>query len=412
MNYIKKTKKAILWTNILNGPLISLCALFAVILRKDVHISPFQIILFGMLKPIVSIFSFYWSSWIKNHPTNLRCNLIFAGIALRIPFLLFPFVTQGWFYMASGILYFLLNRTLNSIWIEVLKRNLSKETRDRYYSIGSFINCVMNVLLAIVFGKALDILWFRWQWIFFVSALLGLFGLCFQVFLPIQSSNYVSNVKMNISWKSFLTLPWLNSLRLMKERKDFATFQWIFMLGGSALMLVQPIIPLLLVDILNLSYMDMTIAFMICEGLGFCLSTSAWARALNKYSIYSVISLVCALFALYIMCIFSVISFSWISFPAIIYMAYIIYGIASAGSHLAWNLSGAIFAKDESSMQFSSVNVVMVGLRGLIIHPLSGYLYSKLGFGTPSVFCLGIFLCIIGTVYAYTLPRSRQVSQI
>ncbi|MGL4348155.1 MAG: MFS transporter [Chlamydiales bacterium] len=412
MNYIKKTKKAILWTNVLNGPLISICALFAIILRKDVHISPFQIILFGMLKPIVSIFSFYWSSWIKNHPTNLRCNLILAGIALRIPFLLFPFVNQGWFYIASGILYILLNRTLNPIWIEVLKRNLSKEIRDRYYSIGSSINCLMYVLLAIIFGKALDILWFRWQWIFFGSALLGLFGLFFQVFLPIQNSTYVSDPKTNLSWKSFLTLPWVNSFRLMKERRDFAKFQWIFMLGGSALMLVQPIIPLLLVDILNLSYMDMTIAFMICEGLGFCLSTSAWARALNKYPIYFVISLVCALFAVYIMCIFSVISFPLISFPSAIYIAYIIYGIASAGSHLAWNLSGAIFAKDESSMQFSSVNVVMVGIRGLIVHPLSGYLYFKLGLGAPSVFCLAIFICIIGTIYAYSLLVSKKVSQI
>lgn len=405
MNHIKKTKKAILWTNVFNEPLFSLYALLAVILRKDLHISAFQIILFTMLKPIVSILSFYWSSWIKNHPSNLRCNLILAGIGLRIPFLLFPFITQGWFYIASGVLYMLLYRTINPIWIEVLKRNLSKQTRDRYYSIGSSVSFGMSVLLAIIFGKILDISWLRWQWIFFGSALLGLFGLFFQVFLPIQNSTYVSDNRTNISWKSFLTLPWVNSFRLMKERRDFARFQWIFMLGGSGLMLLQSILPVFVVDTLHFSYMDATIAVLICKGLGFCLSTSAWARALHKYPIYFVISLVCALFAIYPMCIFSA-----ISFPFAIYVAQIIYGIASAGSHLAWNLSGAIFARGESSMQFSSVNVVMVGLRGLIAPLLGGYLYLKLG--APSVLCLGMFLCIIGTVYAYNLLEPKKVSQI
>ena len=134
MNYIKKTKKAILWINIFNQPLASLYVLLAVILRKDLHISAFQIALLTTLKPVVSILSFYWSSWVKNHPVNLRFNLILAGIGLRIPFLLFPFISNVWFYIFSSALYMLLYRTINPIWIEVLKRNLSKQNRDRYYS--------------------------------------------------------------------------------------------------------------------------------------------------------------------------------------------------------------------------------------------------------------------------------------
>ena len=249
MNYIKKTKKAILWINIFNQPLASLYVLLAVILRKDLHISAFQIALLTTLKPVVSILSFYWSSWVKNHPVNLRFNLILAGIGLRIPFLLFPFISNVWFYIFSSALYMLLYRTINPIWIEVLKRNLSKQNRDRYYSIGSSISFGVSIPLAIIFGKILGISWLRWQWIFFGSALIGLVGLFFQILLPIQNSECMVNNRTNVSWKSFLILPLINSFRLMKERKDFARFQWIFMLGGVGLMLLQSIYPLSLIHI-------------------------------------------------------------------------------------------------------------------------------------------------------------------
>lgn len=405
MNYIKKTKRAILWTNIFNEPLASLYLLLAVILRKDLHISAFQIALLTMLKPIVSIVSFYWSSWVKNHPVNLRFNLILAGIALRIPFLLFPFLSNGWFYIISGVLYMLLYRTINPIWIEVIKRNLTKRTRDRYYSIGSSISFGVGMLLAIIFGKVLDISWFRWQWIFFGSALIGLIGLFFQILLPIQNSEYTTPDRTNVSWKSLLILPWINSFRLMKERKDFARFQWIFMLGGSGLMLLQSIHPIFIVDMLHLSYMDISIAVLICKGLGLCFSTSYWARALNRYPIYLVISWVCGLLALYIISMLCA-----MSFPFAFYVAQIIYGIANAGSHLSWNLSGAIFARSENSIQFSSVNIVMVGIRGLIAPALGSYLCMK--FGAPYVFCLGMILCVIGTVYAYSLVERKKTLQI
>ena len=61
------------------------------------------------------------------------------------------------------------------------------------------------------------------------------------------------------------------------------------------------------------------------------------------------------------------------------YLAYIVYGVAQGGSHLCWHMSGPIFARNENSAMFSSVNVVMVGIRGCIGPPLGGLLCVWLG---------------------------------
>jgi len=88
-----------------------------------------------------------------------------------------------------------------------------------------------------------------------------------------------------------------------------------------------------------------------------------------------------------------------------LYLAYIIYGIAQAGSHLIWHLSGPMFADHEDSSTYSGVNIVMVGVRGVIAPPLGALLSASLGIYYPLV--TSIVLSLIGISFLYYKAPAR-----
>ena len=82
-----------------------------------------------------------------------------------------------------------------------------------------------------------------------------------------------------------------------------------------------------------------------------------------------------------------------------LYLAFFIYGVAQAGSHLIWNLSGTFFAADQDSSPYTRVNILMLGLRGAVMPLIGGLLCDLLG-PTP-VLITGMFLCFYGMRYLF-----------
>ena len=382
--YVSQTRSAILWTSILNEPFSSLYPLMLFVLDKGLGASAFQIIIFTMLKPVVALFSFYWSAHLDHRKKTLRSNLIGAGILARLPFLFYPFVDNIWFFILSAPLYMLFSRAGIPAWMEILKRNLPKSQREKFFSLGSAVGYAEGVFIAVGFGLLLDSFTESWKLLFFASALLGLVGVYLQSRLPIHGDDESPNTQASEQTvKDQLKKPWKDSLDLMRTRPDFAHFQWGFMACGFAVMLIQPVLPRFVDNVLNLSYTELAIAISICKGLGFAFSSSFWAKGLDRFSLAILSSLVficTGLFPLFLLT--APVGIAWL------YLAYIFYGVAQAGSHLIWHMSGPLFAETEDSSRFSGVNVVMVGIRG-VVGPLLGGVLAAF-FGPIAVLALSV----------------------
>jgi hypothetical protein len=166
-------------------------------------------------------------------------------------------------------------------------------------------------------------------------------------------------------------------------------------------MLAMPAIPGFLTK-LNLSYTELFISLSVLKGLGFIATSSHWARLLAKRHISFVSIAVFLGFSLFLLALLLA-SFdrNWV------YAAYLFYGMAQAGSHLIWHLSGSIFSGKEPSFQYSSVNVLAVGLRGCIAPLLGGIiaqvLSDKLTIG------LGVVLGLYSAYYMFSkLPKCSE----
>ena len=78
-----------------------------------------------------------------------------------------------------------------------------------------------------------------------------------------------------------------------------------------------------------------------------------------------------------------------------------------AGSELAWNMSGPIFAGNHDSSPYSNLNVVTVGLRGSCI-PFLGAWLCAWG-GASSTMIAGAVFCVLASAWMAYCSRQDQV---
>ncbi|MFA5250212.1 MAG: MFS transporter [Parachlamydiales bacterium] len=362
----KKFSQVFFSYHLLNEFFVAFSGLLPFILRKELAASAFQISFFAMLKPAVALVSFYSSlRWLQRRP--LRFRLLFSGLLARVPFLFFPFFNSiSYLILASGC-FMLFSRASLPSWMELLKQHVAKEKRERLFSQGMLLAYVENVFIAALIGFWFDREGLVWKWFCFFSALAGLLGVILQFRLfPNEKPTALPPVCKK---------PLKESWRLLKERKDFFYFQIGTMASGFALMLLAPALALFLADFLKLSYFDLTLGRYIFMGLGFVFFTPLWTKMLERFHILHLTAWICLGFALFsglILVAFWVKNF--------FFLAFLVYGIFQAGSYLVWHLSGPIFAgENQDSTQYTALNVLMVGFRGLLAPLLGGLLCEKLG---------------------------------
>jgi len=386
-----RTKRAFLWTRVLDTPFWAIFNMLPFILYKDLHATPFQIAVVVALKPLSSLLSLYWSHLVAERRKLLLPSVITGGILRHIPFFFLPFIDNAWVVIAFFGLHMTLARGVQPAWMEILKINIPGITREKVFAWGSSMGYIGDALLPFVLGYALDGYFEAWRWLFPLAASLSLIAAFIQRKIPVKGA---SSTPGNIS----LTEPWKKAWALIKSRPDFARFQIGFMIAGSGLMVLQPALPAFFVDVLDLSYTKLAIALTLCKGVGFALSSPIWARWLGKGDIYlftSFVTLMLALFPLSLMLATG--NILWL------YFGYVAYGIMQAGSNLSWNLSGPIFSKEEDSSIYSGINVATVGLRAIFVPAIGSYIAGA--FGSTSVMWLGSVLCLVACLSLVAFSR-------
>lgn len=414
---------AYLWIHALATPFWIIYNLMPYILYKDLHATPFQITTLVILKPLVSLFSVYWGEAIKQRRDLLLSNVIWARFLSLAPFFFFPFVDNVWFFIGASVLYMTLHRGVVPAWMEILKLNLPLERMGKTFAAGSLIGYFGNTLSPFLIGWLLDDYFQAWRWLFPLTAFISLATIFISARIPIPKSACVPakeeteqlspNQLTHTASKSHgsrssllerLLAPWKSAIEILKSNVNFRKFQWGFMLGGAGTMIAQPILPQFCVDILDLNYKEMTIAFACCKGIGFVLTTPLWARYLNKTNIFRFASWPPFWVFCYSICLFSAqMHLAWL------FAAYLCYGIMEGGSSLAWNLSGPIFSKDADSSSFSNINVLSVGLRGCVV-PAMGSLLGTL-LGAPVVIVIGGALCLLANLTFIRYSQQTKVKQ-
>lgn len=385
------TKIAYLWMHVASEPFVALYTLFLFILRKDLGASILQISVFATIKPVVSVFSFYWSSTLMRNKKKLRSNLMGAWLLARLPFLLVPFFENVWVMIAAAGIYELFSRAGKPAMMEILKLNIDKKPREKLFTQVYVLSFIESICLGLFMGRLLDIHSSAWKLLFFFTSALSLATLFIQKNIPLPQ-NFKTDEKNLPVTTNKLFQPIKDCIHLMSSRPDFAHFQWSFMIGGIGLMLISPALHIYFADILSLSHHDLTVARYIYMGIGVVSSSFIWKNALSQASPIRLTTYILFGFSLFPLTL--LFAKSHLLF---INIAFLFYGIAQGGSHLLWNLSGTLFAKEEDSSKFTAVNILMVGVRGLFAPILGGILCNVIG--VVATLACGFMICMGGMVF-------------
>lgn len=392
-----KTKRAFLWMHFLHEPFVVLYALLPFILRKDLGASLLQISILSALRPTLPIFSFYWSA---NRRTHLKTNLMGAWILARLPFLFVPLIDSIWFLIFSCAIYELFNKSGIPAFMEILKTNVSKGERENVFTLCYVLTFLESILLGLFIAGALDRSPTAWQWICGMTALISLSSLFAQWKIPTKSREVIPS--QNKTHLEKIVNPWKEVFVLLKAQPEFARFQWGFMMGGFGLMLIAPSLAVFYTNSLDLSHETVVTGRTILMGFGIILSSYFWKEKLKKNPVFSTTFLILVGFGFYpLFLILSPIHMGWF------YFSFFLYGIAQAGSHLLWNLSGTLFANDSDSSPYSRVNILMLGLRGAIAPTMGGILcYFQ---GPIFVFILGSGCCFAGAIFIALTHKAKAI---
>lgn len=397
--YFKKTRLALISTAILNAPLFSLYSLTIFILKKDLKASAFHIAILVMLRPTLSFISYFWSSYVFNREDKLKINFLWASFLSFFLFFLFPFVNSIWLVILSSSVFMLFYRAKTPAWMEIVKLNIEKDKRDKIFSYTTSIAYFIGPILAIALSPLLAKNNLMYKNLFFIAALFALLNIWIISKVPVNLKNKNSQNIKNENLSSLILKPLKEGLNLIKTRKDFALFQLGYMIAGFGLMLIQPIIVIFAVDKLNISYKEYAFAILIFKDLAFVVSSPFWGKYFAKISIMKLSSYMFFSFALFMIVLpFSYFNILWF------YLAFILYGIASSGSHLLWNLSGAVFAKDENSSKYTAVNVFMSAIRGCIA-PAFG-IFLSIFISPVAIFFIAAMFCLFS---CYLIFKNQKV---
>lgn len=396
-----KTKLSLLWMNLSSEPLIAIYSSMPFILRKELGATVFQISLFTILSPVLAVLSFYWGSWLTHRKNRLLPNLIAAWILARVPFLFFPFINDFWMMFLCCGVYQLFSRASTPALMEIIKRNIPSKTRERVFSLYYALSIIEGIVIGLLLTQTLNICNNNWRMLFLACALISITSIFLQLQIKIPQEKETTPQPES---KNPITRPIKESFKLLKARPDFAYFQWAFMIGGFALMLTAPARSIFTADILPVSLTDVTIARCIFVGIGMAGSSFIWRKALELHGIDRLTSWILIGFGFYpLLLLLASSHISWF------YLAHLLYGIVQGGSHLVWHLSGTIFAKDQNSTPFTTVNVLMIGLRGAVA-PLLGCLLCQ--YTSPaSVLVVGAIIGLSGGWFMLKRKRATKMAE-
>lgn len=397
---LKKTKSTLFIANIMQEPFIALNLMLDVILSAHFGATALQISILTTLRPVLAVFAFYWGSILLFRPELLRFSLVFATLMAASLFLFAPFADSIWYFIIAESCFILFWRAANPAQMEILKINVSKGAREKLFSKALSLSHASGILIGPLLGLILKFNPNQWKLLFFITAAFYSASALLKSRFHIPETIEKQLTKTRYSIKEVLIKPWKDSLALLKNNRAFAQFQLGFFIAGSGLMFAKPSIPGFLTS-QNLSFLEIFSLFTLLEGIGFICTSAAWARYLQKAGIHTTSCLIALCFALQPLLLIA----SYF-LPASIFVAYLFYGAAQAGSRLVWNLSGSILCGNGSSSQYSSVNILAIGVRGSFV-PLLGGIFAQ-AFGPQAALFVSFVFLISGAFYL--LKASKQVS--
>lgn len=408
--------------SILGGLSGGLWAISAIVLKKTLEGTNFEVTIFSMIGPITALFAIFAAEWMRGR--DKRRFIFWSGLYGRLPMILMLFVSDSTIFIYLAFLSMICGSVLTPATNSLLQTNLTRNTLGKMYGWLTVLSTATLMISTVASGYILTWNPFSYHWLFALSAALGIASSTVIAKIRPRTTSYqgertlhLRNVPFIKVLRTSFIVPLRSNAVIMVRNKGFALFERNFFLYGMAFMVLLPIVPIFLVERMNISYDEAGMALGLFSEIGLLVMTPIFAVIYDRLHPVSFSRWIFLLLGFYPLTLLAsgVLSEATNTPPIFwAYIAYLIFGFGMAGLSLVWMLGSIHFAGDDDATPYSGIHTTLVGLRGMV-GPILGYLiYSYLGpkYGPDAVFILGAALFWLASFLMWKLYRDIRSCRI
>ncbi len=404
----RQTAGLLLWAALFNGVVASLAQTQDIIARKALLAADWQLMIMMMIWPISNFFSIWWGRIFEKSCHQSRYFLV-VGIFGRLSLVYGLWVTTMNEYLVLLALMFSFNSLLIPAQNSIYQKNLDFSRRAKIYGYTISLGMAVSIGFTFLAGRVLDTREDLFRIILAVTGICGLASCILLSFIKIQKNPAMEKCE-KVNLREVLVDPIRRTLRLLKENKQFAAFERSYSIYGMGFIMMTPIIPIYLVDVLQLSYTTNFLAKGMISQVGLLFLSPYIGKIHDRMHPFKFISMAFAM--LFIFPVLIILSSLFTATPVvsipIVFAAYLVFGIAMAAVNISWNMSSIYFAGKEDAAMYQSVHVTMTGIRG-VIAPGLGLILMKF-IGIRAVFVVAAGFLLSASVISYLDDRKLKAT--
>lgn len=375
----------------LEGLVAGVFTLNDIVLRKTFGASAFLVTLMVAAPPVSQLLAIVWGNLMEGR-SKRPFILGFGGIG-RLALLLVAVATTPLGFSLPVVFSITMATAIVPALNALYQTNYTNMDRGQVFGWVMSVTAVCNIAGSMGAGAWMDLDPRAYRWIYPLAGVVGLgasilyyrirarrLALTLRVSRRARAAGHeprADRLAAAADWlgdvQRALRHPLRGALTTFRADPDFLRFEAAYMVYGLAWMLVQPVIPIFLVDEIRIEYGQAALA----RGLVFwgviSLASPLFGRMLDRWNAVRV-----SIVGFALLIFFPLAMALSRSLPAI-YASFAIYGLAMAAVNISWTMGPMLFAGNRDAAVYMGVHVTMVGIRGLVGNPLGLLLLETAG---------------------------------
>ena len=408
------TQRVWLRSSVLEGVVVGVFLLNEYVAKKTLGAGDALITALVIGPTAALLFSAWWSGLLDRREKS--STFLVFGLLGRLSLLLVALAGSAGSFTAviaaATFLYGALVPASNAL----LQRNFTPRERGRVLGLGITLQALTVIAVSLAVGRLYDRIPGSYRVVYPVAAVCGFFSCLslarvrFRAHPGEPPEKALFSAGFGAAVAAALRRPFAGALLLLREDRGFRRYELAFMSYGLAWMMLQPTIPVFLVERLQVAYADVATA----RGLIYFTMVAALSpllgRLLDRFG-----PLALSRLAFLILTPFPLL-LAGAEGVRMVYLAFLVFGCGMAAVNLGWTTGPIHFAGRRDSAGYMGAHVALVGIRALVGGPFGIWLYRASGspaatFGLASaLFLCGALLMSRGTPAPNAPGAVRTVS--
>jgi hypothetical protein len=351
------------------------------------------------------LFSAWWSGLLEGREKS--STFLVFGMLGRLSLLLVAGTGSAGAFTTVITAATFLNGALVPASNALLQRNFTADERGRVLGLGIALQALTVIAVSLLVGRLYDWRPESYRVVYPVAAVCGFLSCLIQARVrfrhrqgePAEKKLFAAGLGGALA--GALRHPFAGAVRLLREDRGFRRYEMGFMVYGLAWMMLQPTIPVFLVEKLHVAYTDVANARGLIYFTMIAALSHPFGRLLDRLGPLSVSRI-----AFTILTVFPLLLASSRSVETV-YLAFLVYGCGMAAVNLGWTTGPIHFARERDSAGYMGAHVALVGMRAIAGGPFGIWLYRASGSPTAT-FALASALFFLGSVIMGTAMRLRS----